>query len=165
MLAAALVLGLGSGAANAAAGSMVDLQLELADLVEQDDAESAEALAARVGEGLPPAALSALLDVCREHPRGDLEPMIRSLAMHRTSAIRARALLAWAGLGPAASVLAIEAAADDRDAGVRRLAVVIGRLHPSERGDAVVAALLAHDPALAEEQQEGSLEAPAEEPS
>ena len=164
MLAAALSVGLGGTAAHAAPqATMMDLQLELAELVEEDDDESARALEARVAEGLPPAALTALLDACREHPRADLAPMVQNLAMHRTAAIRARALLAWAALGPAASIQAIEAAADDADQGVRRLAVALGRLHPSERADAIVRALLAHDAALAEEVAEQELEAPEDE--
>ncbi len=130
---------------------MLELQIELADMVEQDDERSVSALRSRVDEGLPPAALTAMLDACLEHPRAALEPLLRDLAGHRTSAIRARSLLAWAGLGPTESVDAIQAAADDRDAGVRRLAVVLARLHPSDRADAVVAQLLEHDPALAED--------------
>ncbi len=139
---------------------MLDLQLELTELVEDEDTGSVKALQQRVAEGLPPAALTAMLDACLEHPRTDLEPLIRDLAMHRTSAIRARALLAWAGLGPTESVSAIEAAADDRDAGVRRLAVVLGRLHPSDQAEAVVGELLARDAELADELAEQTIEAP-----
>ncbi len=139
---------------------MLELQIELAELVEQDDAQSVSALRDRVGEGLPPAALTAMLDACLEHPRSDLEPLLRDLAAHRTAAIRARSLLAWAGLGPGESVDAIEAAADDRDGGVRRLAVVLATLHPSERADALVAQLLEQDPELAEEVGGQDLSAP-----
>jgi len=156
----AAVLMFGTSADTAWANPMMDLQLELTELVEQDDEASVQALRNRVDEGLPPAALSAMLDACREHPRDDLAPLLQDLAMHRTSAIRARALLAWAGLGPGASVAAIRAAADDRDSGVRRLAVVLGRLHPSDRGDAIVRELLAHDAELAEEIAAQELEAP-----
>lgn len=142
--------------------SMLELQLELAEMVEQDDAQSVAALRARVDEGLPPAALTAMLDACLEHPRSGLEPLLRDLSSHRTSAIRARSLLAWAGLGPSSSVDAIQAAADDADAGVRRLAVVLARLHPSDRADAVVAQLLERDPELAQEVSAQALSAPAE---
>ncbi|MCF6329336.1 MAG: hypothetical protein L3J02_06015, partial [Henriciella sp.] len=45
----------------------------------------------------------------------------------------------------------IQAAADDADAGVRRLAVVLARLHPRDRADAVVAQLPERDPELAQE--------------
>ena len=156
-LAAALLL---ASAPDAHAEAMTDLQIELLELVEQEDETSVAQLRARVEEGLPPAALSAMLDACREHPRTDLEPLLRDLAMHRTAAIRARALLAWAGLGPTQSVAAIEAAADDGDAGVRRLAVVLGRLHPSDRADAVVRSLLEQDEDLAAELAAQELEAP-----
>lgn len=142
---------------------MLDLQLELTELVEQDDADSVSELRTRVGDGLPQAALTAMLDACLEHPRADLEPLLRDISAHRSSAIRARSLLARAGLGPSQSVDAIEAAADDRDSGVRRLAVVLARLHPSERADALVARLLEHDPALAAEVAGKDLAAPAEE--
>lgn len=158
MLGTALMFGVASGTASA--NPMMDLQLELLELVEQDDAASVEALRTRVDDGLPPAALSAMLDACREHPREDLEPLLRGLAMHRATAIRARALLAWAGLGPSQSVEAIAAAADDADAGIRRLAVALDRLHPSDRSDAVVSDLLAHDEGLAEELRAEGLEAP-----
>ncbi len=158
VLGTALMFGTVSG--TAAASPMMDLQLELLELVEQDDEASVDALKTRVDDGLPPAALSAMLDACREHPRQDLEPLIRELAMHRATAIRARALLAWAGLGPTQSVDAIAAAADDADAGIRRLAVALDRLHPSDRADAVVSELLAHDEALAEELEAEVLEAP-----
>ena len=157
VLVAALLLG---AASDARAEALTDLQLELLELVEQDDDASVAALRARVDEGLPPAALSAMLDACREHPRQELGPLLRELAMHRTAAIRARALLAWAGLGPTQSVEAIEAAADDGDAGVRRLAVVLGRLHPSDRAEAVVNGLLARDPELAAEVGAPQIEAP-----
>ena len=140
--------------------SMLELQIELAEMVEQDDVQSVSALRARVDEGLPPAALTAMLDACLEHPRAELEPLLRDLAAHRTSAIRARSLLAWAGLGPTESVDAIQAAADDRDAGVRRLAVVLARLYPSDRAEALVAQLLEHDPELAEEIEAQGLSAP-----
>lgn len=140
--------------------SMLELQIELAEMVEQDDEQSVSALRARVDEGLPPAALTAMLDACLEHPRAELEPLLRDLAAHRTSAIRARSLLAWAGLGPGESVDAIQAAADDRDPGVRRLAVVLATLHPSDRAEAVVAQLLEHDPELAEEVGGQGLSAP-----
>ncbi|MCR9161134.1 MAG: hypothetical protein ACE37F_13285 [Nannocystaceae bacterium] len=159
VLGTALMLGVWSGTASAS--PMMDLQLELIELVEQDDEASATELETRVDDGLPPAALSAMLDACREHPRQDLQPLIKDLAMHRASAIRARALLAWAGLGPSQSVDAIAAAADDADPGIRRLAVALDRLHPSDRADAVVSELLAQDEALAEELQEEELEAPA----
>lgn len=139
---------------------MLELQLELGEMVEQDDAQSVTALRARVEEGLPPAALTAMLDACLEHPRPELEPLLRDLSAHRTAAIRARSLLAWAGLGPSQSVDAIEAAADDRDGGVRRLAIVLARLHPSDRADAVVARLLEHDPDLAEEESGPGLSEP-----
>lgn len=158
VLGTALMFGTVSGTASA--NPMVDLQLELLELVEQDDEASVDALQTRVDDGLPPAALSAMLDACREHPRQDLEPLLRELAMHRATAIRARALLAWAGLGPTESVDAIAAAADDSDAGIRRLAVALDRLHPSDRADAVVSDLLAHDEALAEELEAEVLEAP-----
>lgn len=158
VLGTALMFGVVSGTASAS--PMMDLQLELLELVEQDDESSAKALQTRVDDGLPPAALSAMLDACREHPRQDLEPLLRDLAMHRATAIRARALLAWAGLGPSQSVDAIAAAADDSDAGIRRLAVALDRLHPSDRADAVVEDLLAHDEALAEELHAEVLEAP-----
>lgn len=140
---------------------MLELQIELAELVEQDDAQSVSALRTRVEEGLPPAALTAMLDACLEHPRADLEPLLRDLSAHRTSAIRARSLLAWAGLGPSQSVDAIQAAADDRDAGVRRLAIVLATLHPSDRADALVAQLLEHDPELAKEVTGRDLSAPS----
>ena len=158
VLGTALLFGIASGTASAS--PMMDLQLELLELVEQDDEASARTLQTRVDDGLPPAALSAMLDACREHPRQDLEPLLRELAMHRATAIRARALLAWAGLGPSQSVDAIAAAADDGDAGIRRLAVALDRLHPSDRADAVVSDLLAHDEALAEELEAEVLEAP-----
>ncbi len=161
LLAAALGMSLTAGPAYAGPeDSMLELQIELAEMVEQDDEQSVSALRARVDEGLPPAALTAMLDACLEHPRADLEPLLRDLAAHRTSAIRARSLLAWAGLGPAESVDAIEAAADDRDAGVRRLAVVLAKLHPSDRAEALVAQLLEHDPELAEEAGGQGLSAP-----
>ncbi len=161
LLAAVWTVGLSTGVAQAGAdASMLDLQLELTALVEEHEPGSVEVLRERVAQGLPPAALTAMLDACLEHPRSDLEPLVRDLAMHRTAAIRARALLAWAGLGPSASVEAIEAAADDGDAGVRRLAVVLGRLHPSDRAEAVLGELLARDNALAKELTAEHLQAP-----
>ncbi len=159
------VLGMGLWASPAWASSedsMLALQIELAELVEQGDAHTVAALRSRADAGLPPAALTAMLDACLEHPSAELEPLLRDLAAHRTSAIRARALLAWAGLGPSQSVDAIEAAADDRDGGVRRLAVVLARLHPSDRADALVARLLEHDPELAHEGGQGLSEPDAE---
>lgn len=163
LFAAVLAVSLAASPAGASpTDSMLELQLELAEMVEQDDAQSVEALRARVEEGLPPAALTAMLDACLEHPRSSLEPLLRDLSAHRTSAIRARSLLAWAGLGPSSSVEAIQAAADDADAGVRRLAVVLARLHPSDRADALVAELLERDPELAEELSGNALSAPAE---
>lgn len=141
---------------------MLELQLELAEMVEQEDAQSVSALRARVDAGLPPAALTAMLDACLEHPSSGLEPLLRDLSAHRTSAIRARSLLAWAGLGPSQSVDAIQAAADDANAGVRRLAVVLARLHPSDRADALVAQLLERDPQLAQEESGQGLSVPVE---
>ncbi len=150
-------------AAAAAPADLTRVGAELEALVVQADREGVAELERRVEDGLPPEALTALLDACRAHPRSELEPVLRTLAEHRTSAIRARALLALAELGPLEAVAAVKAAANDRDHGVRRLAVVLGRLHPSDRVDAIVESLLEHDPSLAEEVRDvGGVAAPQE---
>ncbi len=154
-----------SDVAGAASDSqLLQLQIELEELVEQEGMQSAAELEARVARGLPPAALSAVLDACREHPRSPLEPVVRQLSKHRGAPIRARALLALAEFGPSQSVSAIKSAADDHDRGVRRLALVLHRLHPSDRADAITRALLERDPTLAAEHEEdGGVSAPQSE--
>lgn len=157
MLTSTVVVSLAfSDVASAASDSqMLQLQIELEELVEQEGMQSASELEARVAKGLPPAALSAVLDACREHPRSPLEPVVRRLAKHRSAPIRARALLALAEFGPSQSVSAVKSAADDRDRGVRRLALVLHRLHPSDRSEAIATTLLERDPTLAEEHDAG----------
>lgn len=112
--------------------------------------EAGQVVTRAVRRGLPPAVLAVVLDVLREHPRADLLPVVRELACDRRVEIRGRAFVAWAALGGVQAQASIEAAADDLDPRLRRLAWVLATQHPSEAAERTVQALLARDAALAE---------------
>jgi hypothetical protein len=166
----AIVLGASSGApakyanpstevaANGVAPNVVpseiaamEVSARLRALLADRSPTAAIALRERVRLGAPPAALIAFLDAYGERPRAELLDVVRQLAQYRRVDVRAHALGAWAQTGPHEADLAIAAAADDVDAGIRRLAVALAERHPSPAASSRIADLLDHDRALAEE--------------
>ncbi len=71
--------------------------------------------------------------------------------------MRARALAARAELGGQFAVSAIEAAADDLDPGVRKVAVALAGVHPSPAADDVLARLRELDPEVAAMTEAGAV--------
>ncbi len=152
----AIVLGASSGAPSKRPSAPTEIaamqvSARLRELLADRSPSAAAALRERVQAGAPPAALVAMLDAYRVRPRPELLDVVQELAQYRRSDVRARALLAWAETSAHESDLAIAAAADDVDPGIRRLALVIAAQHPSPAADVRIAELLDHDPALAEE--------------
>jgi hypothetical protein len=152
----AIVLGASSGAPKRRVTAptelaAIDVTARLRELLADPRPAAAAALRERVGQGAPPVALLALLDAYRAKPRPELLDVVQGLASYRRTDVRAHALTAWAQTGPHEADLAIAAAADDLDPGIRRLAVSLAERHPSPAASSRIDDLLAHDHALAEE--------------
>lgn len=152
----AIVLGASSGAPAKPATApteiaAMEVSARLRSLLADRSPSAALALRERVRLGAPPVALIAFLDAYRAHPRAELLDVVQQLAGYRRVDVRAHALGAWAQTNPHEADLAIAAAADDVDAGIRRLAVSLAERHPSAAASSRITELLDHDRALAEE--------------
>lgn len=148
-------LGTGRPSAAASSAALERGAEQLRAWVASDSRESAQEIATRVGQGLPPVLLAVLLDACVEHPRTDLLPTIKELARYRQAPVRGRAFMAWARLGGHHSDVSMTQAADDLEPGVRRVAFVLTLQYPSPVADQVAAQLLEKDPELADFVAEG----------
>jgi hypothetical protein len=153
----AIALGAASGSVQkkpvtATEIAVVEVSAKLRGLLADRSPSAAATLRERVQLGAPPAALVALLDAYRARPRAELVDVVQDLAQYRRTDVRAHALLAWAETSAHDADLAIAAAATDVDPGIRRLAIVIAKLHPSPAASARISELLDHDRELAEAQ-------------
>lgn len=113
--------------------------------------QSAAEIRERIENGVPPGALVVWLDAYRGSPRYDLLDVVASLASYRRVEVRGRALAALAANEGTHSVAAIELAANDGDATIRRLAIGLAQRHPSATADEIIGRLLVRDPSLAAE--------------
>ncbi|HWB74502.1 MAG TPA: hypothetical protein VG755_06095 [Nannocystaceae bacterium] len=129
----------------------VQVAAKLRALLADPSPKAVVALRERVQQGAPPAALVALLDAYRKQPRAELLDVVQELAQYRRSDVRAHALFAWAQTSAHEADLAIAAAATDVDPGIRRIAIVLAKQHPSPAASARIAELLDHDRPLADE--------------
>lgn len=142
------------GQAHAApnrAASVKALGKRLAGWVEEGTKEAHGKAIARIEAGVPPEALVAFLQAVEKHPHERLETVVLGAASYRRVKVRGHALLAFAEISPKRAVTAIERAANDPDAVVRRLAVAMADLHPSSAADQIIRELLGDDDALAKE--------------
>lgn len=115
-----------------------------------DPAANAKAVH-RVAQGVPPGAMVAFLVAVTEHPRPAFESTVKTATRYRKLAVRGHALAAWAAFGPQQAAEAIALAVDDREQGVRRLAVALQQAHASPTSEALVARMLERDATLAAE--------------
>lgn len=115
-----------------------------------DPAANAKAVE-RVAQGVPPGAMVAFLVAVAEHPRPAFESAVETATRYRKVAVRGHALAAWAAFGPTQAAQAIERAVDDREQGIRRLAVVLEQSHASPTSEALVVRMLERDATLAAE--------------
>lgn len=148
-----------AAAPQARSGQIDTLAAEVRDWVFDEDPNTAAWIEARVAAGLPAGVLAGLADACRQHPRVDLLGVLMELSEYRRPEVRARALAARAELGGQFAVSAIEAAADDLDPGVRKVAVALAGVHPSAAADEVLAQLRALDPEVAAMTEPGAVPA------
>ena len=115
-----------------------------------DPAANAKAVH-RVAQGVPPGAMVAFLVAVTEHPRPAFESAVETATRYRKVGVRGHALAAWAAFGPRQAAEAIALAVDDRERGIRRLAVVLQQTHASPTSEALVARMLERDATLAAE--------------
>lgn len=161
-----LVVSLAVGASQPLHAAQADRSVEalaerlVAQLAEPGPQAAAE-IRERIDAGVPPGALVVWLDAYRGAPRSDLLDVVSSLAGYRRVEVRGRALAALAANEGAHAVAAIEQAAADADPTIRRLALGLAQRHPSATADEIVRRLIASDPALASEANDGTPEVAA----
>lgn len=119
-------------------------------VADPDPIANAQAIA-RVQRGVPPGALVAFLVAVRDAPRPIFAAVVQQCTRYRRMAVRGYALAAMAALDPSRAGEAVALAADDRELGIRRLALTLAQQHPTPAAEAVIARLLARDRVLAEE--------------
>lgn len=133
-------------------------------LLEHPERAAAVALERRVEQGVPPAALIALLDAARRHPRPELEPLWVRLTEYRRPSVRGRALAALAASSPEGARVAVAKASDDVEPELRRLAVALARDHTTPATEQLMWELLGRDRELAAELGAVLADGPAEAP-
>lgn len=121
----------------------------IARLIERGDSAAVGFVLDVVDRGLPPRSLDAFLEGARRHPMTAWAAPLRELTVYRKAHVRARALVAWAAIGPDEAREATLAAMNDPELQVRLLGVDMAGEHTTPELEAAVLRLLERDPDVA----------------
>jgi len=119
-------------------------------LVERGDSAAVEYTLLQLDRGMPPEVLEAFLDAALAHPQSVFVPQILALTKYRMPNIRARAILALAGIADQGAKAAF-IAMDDPDMRIRRLGLQLTELYTDPAVEEAALLLRTREPALMQE--------------